>query len=257
MQHLLEKRIRYFFASPYRGREDVHRTLKGLRDYGRLVLIGGMLRDIAMFGNASFNSDLDFVISPYDLESFEKHMTKVGARVNRFGGYALPSRKWQIDVWPLQRTWAHVEGHVKVQTVKDLHYTTFFKCDAITYDLEHKRLRTNEGYFHDLDRKILDINLRPNPNPTGNAVRAFRYALLKGFRWGPLLSQFVAETVDAVGWNELRDVEKRSFNTQFLGLLDNSELNRELVRHVLLDHNTLFEPQKFMRNVQLNLPHLT
>jgi hypothetical protein len=40
------------------------------------VLIGGMLRDLALFGNAGFKSDLDFVIAPYDLNSFEVRLER-------------------------------------------------------------------------------------------------------------------------------------------------------------------------------------
>ncbi|MDO5705808.1 MAG: hypothetical protein Q4G49_12165 [Paracoccus sp. (in: a-proteobacteria)] len=254
MEHLLEKRVRYFLNSPYRGREDVRRTLRELHAHGHLVLIGGMLRDVAMFGNAGFKSDLDFVIDPYDLAAFEKHMHAIGARVNRFGGYALPSKRWQIDVWPLQRTWAHLKGYVRVSTVGDLRDVTFFSCDAIIYDLSHKKLSAKPGYFDDLDRKVLEINLRPNPNPKGNAVRAFRYALIKGFHWGPNLSRFVAETIDEVGWNALRESEISSFKTRYLDMLDLVSLKRELDHH-LSTSDGLFRPTAFQRNVQLQLPY--
>ena len=52
------------------------------------------------------------------------------------------------------------------------------------------------NYFDDLERKLLEINFRPNPNPVGNAVRALRYGLVKGFLWGTLLTYFVAETIE-------------------------------------------------------------
>lgn len=254
MEHLLEKRVQYFLNSPYRGREDVRRALRELRAHGHLVLIGGMLRDVAMFGNAGFKSDLDFVIDPYDLAAFEKQMHAIGARVNRFGGYALPSKRWQIDVWPLQRTWAHLQGHVRVRTVGDLREVTFFSCDAIIYDLAYKRLCARPGYFDDLNRKILEINLRPNPNPKGNAVRAFRYALIKGFQWGPNLSRFVAEIIDEIGWNALRENEIRSFKTRYLDTLEIGALKRELNHH-LSASDSLFNPSAFQRNVQLQLPY--
>lgn len=256
MERQLENRVRYFLNSRYRGREDVRQTLSELRGYGRLVLIGGMLRDVALFGNAGFKSDLDFVIDTYDLPSFEKHMSSIGAGVNRFGGYSLPSRKWQIDIWPLQRTWAHLEGHVRVRTVADLRDVTFFRCDAIIYDLAYKRLRAKSGYFDELDRKVLEINLRPNPNPRGNAVRAFRYALIKGFRWGPNLTQFIAETIDEFGWNALRENEMRSFKTQYLDTLRTNELQREIEKHVSVPSEVMFEPSAFRRNVQLELPYV-
>lgn len=255
MEHQLESRVHYFFRSRYRGREDVHVVLKDLRKYGRLVLVGGMLRDLALFGNAGFNSDLDFVIAPYNLTSFEKHMESIGARVNRFGGYALPSRKWQIDVWPLERTWAHVAGHARVRTVGDLRGATFFRCDAILYDLDHRKLRAAPDYFGDLAKRVLEINLRPNPNPKGNAVRAFRYALLKGFRWGPQLSEFVAEVIEREGWDALMEAEQRSFSSRHLEHICYKELKRELRSHVIRGKSEPFNVASFQRNSQLALPY--
>ncbi len=254
MEHLLERKIRYFMTSPYRGRDGVRSTLKELQRYGRLALIGGMLRDVALFGNAGFKSDLDFVIDPYDLSDFETHMHAIGARKNRFGGYALPFSKWQIDVWPLQRTWAHMHGHVQIRTIGDLREGTFFKCDAIIYDLEHKKLRTKPNYFKELDQKILEINLRPNPNPQGNAVRAFRYSFIKGFQWGPNLSQFVAETIKDIGWNALKEGEFRSFRTEYLETVDAPELMRGLESHLSTSKKLLFNPAAFQRGMQLELP---
>ncbi|MEL6768267.1 MAG: hypothetical protein AAFP17_13880 [Pseudomonadota bacterium] len=255
MESQLERRVHYFFKSRYRGREDVRDALKDLRRHGRLVLIGGMLRDLALFGNAGFRSDLDFVIAPYDLINFEKHMECTGARVNRFGGYALPSRKWQIDVWPLERTWAHVAGHAKVRTVADLRSATFFRCDAIVYDLGYRNLITAPEYFEDIQKRVLEINLRPNPNPKGNTVRAFRYALIKGFRWGPQLSEFVDEVLECEGWQALLEAEQRSFNSQYLRSISIEHLRRALRSHLSVGSSDPFDAAAFQRNVQLALPY--
>lgn len=256
MQRQLESRVRYFFSSRRRGREDIRCTLNDLWKHGRLFLVGGMLRDLALFGNKGFNSDLDFVIVPYDLQAFDQRMKEVGARTNRFGGYALPSNKWQVDVWPLERTWAHVAGHTRVRTIGDLRNATFFKCDAILYDLDQRKLRTKADYFNDIENKVLEINLLPNPNPKGNAVRALRYALMKGFRWGPQLSQFAAEMVDLAGWHSLQEEELRSFGTRYLDVLSAQDLSRELKRHVSAGAGAFFDPAAYRKDVQLVLPHI-
>lgn len=256
MTEQLEKKVKYFFSSPYRGREDVRASLHKLRRFGRLALVGGMLRDISLFGNAGFMSDLDFVIIPYDLEAFEKHMEASGAKTNRFGGYGLSSHRWQIDVWPLQKSWAHVKGHVKLSTINDLRRATFFNCDAIVYDIESRSVRASQGYFENLTQRVLEINLEPNPNPSGSSVRAVRYALLKGFQWGPKLSRYVAETVDAVGWDALVEGEFSSFRTRYLETLDRTQLNRELLKFVDDGTNGLFDPAAYIKNAQPRLPHI-
>lgn len=125
MERLVERRVRYFLTSQYRGRGELRRTLQELEGFGSLVLIGGMLRDLALFGNALFRSDLDFVIDPFDRDIFGQRMSAMGASVNRFGGYSLPLRKWPVDIWPLHRTWAHAAGYVNVRTFQDLREATF------------------------------------------------------------------------------------------------------------------------------------
>mgnify|MGYP003666525063 CR=1 FL=1 len=133
---------------------------------------------------------------------------------------------------------------------------SFAEFSFILGGLAYKRLRAKSGYFDELDRKVLEINLRPNPNPSGNAVRALRYALLKGFRWGPNLTQFIAETIDEFGWNALRENEMRSFKTQYLDTLRTNELQREIEKHVSVPSEVMFEPSAFRRNVQLELPYV-
>ncbi|CDX27986.1 conserved hypothetical protein [Mesorhizobium sp. ORS 3359] len=254
MERLVEKKVLYFLSSRYRGREDVRDTLRELREYGRLVMIGGAIRDIALFGNAGFKSDLDLVIDTNDLVDFERRMKVIGARVNRFGGYALPLRRWQVDVWPLKRTWAHLNGHVRVESFKDLPKATFFTCDAVIYDLEERNLISRDGYFDELSKRVLEVNLLPNPNPKGNAVRAIRYSLLKGFRWGPGLAKFFAETVGEVGWAALEKEEERSFNARCLGMMNSAEFLKELNRFLLRKETSAFEPLSFRRVLQLELP---
>ena len=56
MEQLLERKINYFFSSRHRARDDIQAPLRQLQALGRLALVGGMLRDLALFGNAGFRS---------------------------------------------------------------------------------------------------------------------------------------------------------------------------------------------------------
>ncbi len=256
MDSFLEKRVKYFFSSPYRGRDDVRRSIRELKRFGSLALVGGMLRDLSLFGNAEFRSDLDFVILPYDLEAFEGHMCDIGAKINRFGGYSLPSTKWRMDIWPLKKSWAHVNGHVKLSTINDMRKATFFNCDAIVYDLTSQSVRTYPGYFDDLAKKILELNLEPNPNPEGGAVRAIRYSLMKGFHWGPKLTRYVAETIDSSGWECLSTREVKSFNSQYLEMIDRPAFDAAIRKFMDGDMSGRFSPTTYRKGVQLELPYL-
>jgi hypothetical protein len=255
MKTRVERRLKYFFASRHRGRADVHRVLANLTEMGELALIGGMIRDVALFGNIGFRSDLDFVINARDLNAFEKRMTAMAAQRNRFGGYTLPSRKWRIEVWPLERTWAHVTGHAIVRSFDDLQKVTFFDCDAAVFKMASRQLVARSGYFEDLSARLLGINLRPTPNPTGNAVRAFRYAFRKGFRWSRPLCQFVAETIDEFGWDALVQKELRAHRTYYLGELERQSFERALNRFMAgCSGGQTFDPIPHNRGHQLDLP---
>jgi|SRR5208337_1150503 len=254
MERLLEKRVSYFFASHRRGRDDVRRTLRKLDGIGPLVVIGGMLRDLALFGNAHFRSDLDFVIDPIEPDLFERKMNEMGAVLNRFGGYSLPARKWRVDVWSLQKTWAQTAGYITIKDFDDLTYATFFSCDAILYDLSTKKITASDDYFAQMGRRIIEINLRPNPNPHGNAVRAFRYAILKGFRWGPQLTRFVAEMIDEGGWDSLADRERNSFRTCYIASLRRGDFELALRRHLSEAGARPFTPGLYLESKQLELP---
>ena len=254
MDHPLNKRVRYFFSTRYRHRSEVHETLGEFNSMGRVAAVGGMLRDLALFGNRSFCSDIDLVIAPHDLDEFTACMRRRGGVRNRFGGYALPSKKWRIDVWALPTTWAHVQGHVTVKSLEDIKRTTFFDCDAILYDFSDRRLKFDNDYFEKLHERTININLLPNPNPIGNAVRAFRYAMLKNLRWGPDLTCFVAEMVEEYGWTTLAQNEKKSFNTCCIEVLDKQKFRSALVGYLSNKTSESFAPACFVGGWQLSLP---
>ncbi|MBF0137536.1 MAG: hypothetical protein HQL65_14970 [Magnetococcales bacterium] len=247
-EHILKKKLQYFFSSQYRGRKEIQETLLKIEKFGRMVLIGGMIRDIALWGNLRFHSDLDFVIDPTDLNAFEKSMLTMQAKQNRFGGYSLSLEKWRIDVWPLQKTWAQLAGHVMVKTFDDLIKVTFFDCDAIIYNIAERKMIYKPDYFVNLNRRVLDVNLKPNPNPIGNAVRAFRYAFIKKLSWGQKLSGFILETIDAVGWEEIAEKEKQSFKTDWIAsFLDKSAFEYHLRCYLSVNDSTCFDPDKFIK----------
>jgi hypothetical protein len=244
MKRQLNRKLQYFFSSQRRGRDGIHEILNQLNTTGEIVLIGGMIRDLTLFGNAKFflsHSDLDFVIEPKDIDAFEEHMVLIGAKTNRFGGYSLPPKNgWKVDIWPLKKTWAHLEGHVNVQKLEDVTKVTFFDCDAIIYNLTERKLYYIENYFDNLKDRILDINLISNPNPIGNAVRAFRYALLKGFVWRYKLAVFVVEIIDTVGWDVLVEKEIQSYRDSCIKSIDKLKFEQLLRSYISVSEQTVF-----------------
>ena len=257
-QQILEEKIVDWLVADYREKGPVSMVIKSLRGMGPLVLIGGRLRDILLEKTWRFESDLDFVINPPNQEEFEKFADRLGAKPNRYGGYSLLSKeKWQVDVWLLKKTWAYREGHIEVEGFDDLLNSTFFNCDAIIYDFDNMKMRFAERYFEDLEYRVLGINLPHNPNRIGNAVRAIRYSLMKGFCWRLDIGRFVAETVNKHGWDCLVEKERESFNKTSkqlrLTTLNSQNFIDGLNYYISEKRNDLFDPREFISMKQLDL----
>jgi hypothetical protein len=217
---LLKKRADYFFASRAYSRREVANFAELLLTLGPVVVIGGFLRDLCLSGNRHFRSDIDFVVDPASIFEFEHLTNRLSARVNKFGGYGITLSRWKVDVWPLERTWAAVAGHVSLSCLDDLLDVTFFDWDAILYSVADQKLISGRWYFDRVRRRVIDINLEPNPNPLGNAIRALRYA----YRWeaalGERLASHVAKQIRDYGWTTLLASEQRSFSNPVLGAFD-------------------------------------
>lgn len=234
----LSKRVAYFLHTNVRRRQEVAQFAENLSNFGQAAIIGGMIRDIYLDGNRYFTSDVDFVVDASSLKDFRRVMDRRGAVRNRFGGYRLSLGRWKADVWPLQLTWAGVEGHREVRCFGDLLGVTFFDWDAVLYVVPERRLLTAPGYFGRLRRRVLDINLEPNPNPLGNAVRALRYAWRWDAAFGASLAQHVLRQVRASGWDALAAYERAAFRRPILGHFDADDVLprvAEAVRHGTAD----------------------
>ena len=223
-QQRLKTRTDYFFRSRSRSRAEVASFASRMAELGPVVVIGGMLRELYLGGNRNFVSDVDLVVNPTSMSEFDRVATQFQAKINRFGGYGLKLARWKIDVWPLERTWAAVHGYVDVRDVTDLLKVTFFDWDAITYQYHQKSINCGEHYFEKVDRRVLDINLEPNPNPLGNAVRALRYAWRWNAKLGPRLAHHVYVQLCERGWDGLVDAERSSFISQILRHVDGSRI---------------------------------
>jgi len=172
---VLKRQVSYFLGDKRDHRPTVRGFLSELGSHGEIAIVGGMLRDILIDGYRNFASDVDLVVDTSDVGALEAFLVGRGGVRNKFGGYALPE-KWKIDVWPLQRTWAHVQGHRRVQVLQDLLYTTFFNWDAILYLVGSKRVIAAPRYLDEVGTRYLDLNLVPNPNPQGSLIRTMRAA---------------------------------------------------------------------------------
>ena len=146
---------------------------------GDLYLFGGVLRDLALFGQKGFSSDIDIVVDDDDWTHLVKYLKSRGVTQNRFGGFRLKVNEWPIDIWTARETWAIREGLVEYHGIESLTETTILNWDAILLNWRTKRIICNPDYFRQIKGRVMDVVLTENPNPLGAAVRAFRHLCLK------------------------------------------------------------------------------
>ena len=145
---------------------------------GNLYLFGGILRDIALFGKRGFNSDIDLVVDG-DWAICIPYIEKLGARLNKFGGYRLVISEQPIDIWSARETWAIKQQIIPYNSIASLTETTVLNWDAILMNWRTKNFIYRNNYLEELKERTLNIVLEDNPNPRGMAVRAFRHLCLK------------------------------------------------------------------------------
>jgi hypothetical protein len=213
----LKEDVREFLNSPNasiaRIRQEI---LDPIKTFGRTYVIGGLVRDIAIYGLEQRPiSDLDLVIrcSPRRLEDFA--ISRGGIK-NRFGGFAIRTTAYRVDFWAFSRTWAKTAGHVKLRTPADLIKTTFFDWDAVVYGISEHKLWAIERYLHRLHSGILDVNLLDNPSRLGTLVRALRRLMMWDARPSPRLRSYVDHEIMNFQWFEILDAERHAFWTTYL-----------------------------------------
>lgn len=206
----LKRRLdRYLWANRSGEMEALQAVLKSnFRSFDRVAVIGGLVRDFAREGRTGFRSDVDLVIHD-SKEEVALLAEKLRATPNRFGGYGYKSGPWKIDFWALETTWA--KKHVPMQTLEDVLLGTFFDWDAVAYDLWERKLICHDDYLERLRTRTLEINLRPNPSPMGNLVRAIRRLVLWQLVPGERLMCFINEYLDEEALRYLQKKEEELF----------------------------------------------
>lgn len=254
LPQLAETVYNFLSAASPSNRQLMDLVIKPLSEIGEVTVIGGLVRDLAFYGPSERPiSDIDLVVngSPSMVAAFA---TRAGAIPNKFGGFGLETAAFKADFWSLSSTWARRAGHVSMRKSADLIKCTFFDWDAVVYSTKTRKISAIDGYLDRLRRRVLDLNLEPNPSIKGNLVRALRRVMMWDVRVGPNLSRFIDTHLFLHPWNELVEAEKRAFRTSFL---ENFHSAEEYYMEVL--RNPLFRNvgRDDLRQVSLfhSLPH--
>ena len=226
----LKEDVREFLKSPNPSMARIRaEMLIPLQSLGRVFVIGGLVRDIAMYGLEERPiSDLDLVVrcSPRRLEDFAARFDGVK---NRFGGFAVRTEAYRVDFWSFSETWAKTAGHISLKTAADLTKTTFFDWDAVVYSTQDHKLWAIDRYLRRLQSGVLDINLEENPSRLGTLVRALRRLMMWDARPSGRLSAYIHREMECFTWDELLLAESGAFYTHYLAEFASKDAFKEAV----------------------------
>jgi hypothetical protein len=212
------------------SRRLVRDVIEPLSEIGEVTIIGGLVRDLAFYGlDERPISDIDLVVkgSPSMVALFAE---RSGAVPNRFGGFGLTTPAFKADFWALSSTWARKEGHISMTRPEHLLKCTFFDWDAIIYSTRTGKVTARKGYIDQLHRRVLDLNLEPNPSVLGNLARALRRVMMWDVRVGPKLRNFIYTNIFAHEWKEIVSAEAGAFHTRYLARFSSAD---EFVTEIL------------------------
>lgn len=165
----LKKRVVRFFES----QRAVSEFVRDLAELGEVLVFGGFVRDVALYGGRGFYSDIDLVVDCIPSELFSYFVGEDCQR-NKYGGYRIDVSGWTVDVWPLIDTWAFKSGWVDFNGRDSLLLTTITTWDAVAYSFKDKQIVSSSSYLECLGRGELDVVLTKNPNPMGAFLRVLR-----------------------------------------------------------------------------------
>lgn len=167
------------------------RNIQPLED---VVLFGGAIRDIFLFGKLKETSDLDFVVR-CDRKTLGEVLSVFNPIENKFGGFRFYFGSRGIDVWALEDTWAIKRGYVANKNnavMLHLLETTFFNIDSVYFRVKEKKLVCSKKFFDGIKSRKLKIILRDNPFPVGIVQRINKMHEEKGMEIDDRLREYVA-----------------------------------------------------------------
>ncbi|GAB4199814.1 MAG: hypothetical protein Tsb002_35640 [Wenzhouxiangellaceae bacterium] len=183
---------------------------------GHVYLFGGVLRDLALYGQRGFDSDIDLVVDG-DWVEVVKYIKKKNAVKNKFGGYRLYIGYMPVDIWNAKDTWAIKNGLIQYRGVASLVETTVTNWDAILMNWRTKRFVHREDYFNELRSRKLDLVLEKNPNPLGVFIRILRFFVLKDVNvLTPSVFTYIVESMKAYSIEEVQRREMESFGKTYI-----------------------------------------
>lgn len=185
------------------------------------VICGGTIRSQILKGN-SLPKDLDIIIDFAEKGEIEKAFRRFPQKKTKLGGISLKVKHWDIDMWPLEETWAIKNTNFQFKpTFQDYTRTTFLNIDAIAVDLwvkPGKKRRVYSNHFFDgLINRTIEINLMENPDPLGCIVKSIVLSKRYHFKIGPRLARYIVSHMEENDLNDVRRIYKEKYFGKEIG----------------------------------------
>lgn len=211
-----KKRVIRFFDSPKQA--EVLVFVQHLSKVGEVLVFGGLLRDIALFGAKRFNSDIDFVVD-CSVDELAKFFLSgnLTYSINKFGGYRLEVGGWSVDVWPVRETWAFKHAGVEYKGRESLLLTTITNWDSVVFSFLDRQIVADSCYLEQLKAGELEVILINNPNRMGVLVRVVKAICDKRARvLMPKLLGYLKEELSRWSADDIVSAQKRLLGRVYL-----------------------------------------
>lgn len=213
----LRARLNRFLTNHSKKKKPLRAALDRLEEHSWAgVIFGGVLRDLAVFGNSFAPRDVDVVVSGANALELERAYDDIVHHKNRFGGLQLRPKDWLIDIWALQDSWAFKKKLAHPINFDQLVKTTFLNVEAVAVEVASKPGSAREiyssGFFEAIAGKILDINFEPNPFPQLCVVRTLISALRLNFGISPRLGKYLIRNTHGLPVRELVELQESHYS---------------------------------------------
>lgn len=251
-------RVRRSIRRFLRARPGLEGLINDLQKIAPVAVFGGMVRDASAFGLRRFRSDVDLVVeSSHDIRVLPI-IERYHIKKNRFGGYRFVVDGCPVDLWPLGTTWALRKGLVAGTDLSVLPRTTFFTCDAVAFDLSRNELHYAPLYRNWVVEKLIEINMRSNPNEIGVAIRALRFAAkIPDVQLGPELVTFLYDVLKRRSPTFLCEQETCSYSSRVLAPRRLVRFAQELDMHMKRADELIFRSNALLfehKQIEIRYP---
>lgn len=229
--NVLSQRVRYFVRMERARDSKLAQLLDEIA--APAYLFGGVVRDLALYGKrdlANHEVDIDVVCAARGRQA-ERFFNQLAADHsvvrNKFVGFRLSTRRWNVDIWAAEDTWAFRQGKFRYESVESLLETTITSWEAILFRLNGGPLMYKSSYFRDIRDGRLDIVFGDNPNPLGMYVRLVRACIDWPVRHlSAKAREVVADALRTYSFEDLRSYEEEHYRRRYIDELAYEEVAR-------------------------------